>query len=56
MISTGMNKKFLNKVVDHIVYETKIDFDRKVIVTPIPIPPLSHSNYFFLRNGNHLDL
>ena len=37
--STGMNKKFLNKVVDHIVYETKIDFKKRLIHFPF------HSNY-----------
>jgi hypothetical protein len=29
-----MNKKFLDKVIDQIVYETEIDYDRKVIGTP----------------------
>ena len=34
-----MDKKFLNKVLDQIVYETRIDYDRKVIGTPLhPIP------------------
>ena len=35
-----MNKKFLDKVLDQIVSETRIDYDRKVIVTPLPGPPL----------------
>ena len=29
-----MDKKFLNKVVDQIVRETEIDYDRRVIETP----------------------
>jgi hypothetical protein len=29
-----MNKKFLNKVVGHIVKETIIDYDQEIIFTP----------------------
>ena len=31
-----MDKKFLDKVIDQIVSETTIDYDRKVIETPFP--------------------
>ena len=34
-----MDKRFLNKVLDQIISETRIDYDRKEIVTPLhPIP------------------
>jgi hypothetical protein len=36
-----MDKKFLDKVVDQIVSETKIDYDRKVIETPFTSPSSS---------------
>tara|TARA_R110002153_G_scaffold87517_3_gene216308 strand:- start:465 stop:761 length:297 start_codon:yes stop_codon:yes gene_type:complete len=34
-----MDKKFLHKVLDQLVRETEIDYDRKVIETPFFIPP-----------------
>ena len=53
-----MDYKFLNKVIDQIVYETRIDYDRKVIGTPLhPIPfrppLLSHSLFFSLIFSRH---
>lgn len=39
-----MDKKFLNKVVDQIVSETKIDYDRKEIVTPLHPIPLTYNS------------
>ena len=30
-----MDNKFLHKVLDQLVYETRIDYDRKVIETPL---------------------
>ena len=30
-----MDKRFLDKVLDQLVYETRIDYDRKVIKTPL---------------------
>ena len=41
--SNGMNKKFLNKVVDQIVSETTIDRDERKIYTPFSLSPLSFS-------------
>ena len=34
-----MDYKFLHKVVDQIVRETRIDYDRRVIKTPPPCSP-----------------
>ena len=34
-----MDYKFLHKVLDQIISETRVDYDRKVIETPFP-PPL----------------
>ena len=34
-----MDYKFLDKVLDHIVRETRIDYDRKVIGTPLHFIP-----------------
>ena len=36
-----MDNKFLDKVLDQIISETRIDYDRKVIETPFS--PLLHS-------------
>ena len=42
-----MDNKFLHKVLDQLVYETRIDYDRKVIETPhllssfTPLPSFS---------------
>ena len=33
-----MDYKFLNKVVNQIVSETRVDYDRKVIFTPFSLP------------------
>ena len=49
-----MDNKFLHKVVDQIVRETRIDYDRRVIKTPLPpsrpflLPsPFSSFSYVF---------
>ena len=36
--STGMDNKFLDKVVDQIVGETKIDYDQEILYTPFELP------------------
>ena len=46
-----MDYKFLHKVIDQIVSETILDYDRKVIETPFPLPlstffPLSPTFFF----------
>ena len=33
-----MDYKFLHKVLDQIISETRVDYDRKVIETPLPLP------------------
>lgn len=50
-----MEKEFLNKVVDQLVYETRIDYDQDSVYTPYhPISslPLDIETYFpwLLRN------
>jgi hypothetical protein len=49
-----MDNKFLHKVVDQIVRETRIDYDRKVIETPFSLtsypflaPSFSLSSFSF---------
>ncbi len=37
-----MDKKFLNKVLDQIVSETRIDYDRKGVSTPLNPYPFHH--------------
>ena len=44
-----MDYKFLKKVVDQIVSETRIDYDRKVIETPFSTFPLF--SMFFLSSS-----
>ena len=41
-----MDYKFLHKVIDQIVSETILDYDRKVIETPFPVH--SFSSFPFL--------
>jgi hypothetical protein len=36
--STGMDKKFLDRVTDQIVGETKIDYDQEILYTPFELP------------------
>ena len=38
-----MNKEYLDKVLDHILSETRIDYDQEKAY-----PPFTHSLYFFL--------
>ena len=40
-----MDYKFLHKVLDQIVSETRIDYDRKVIETPFPLPRFSFPTF-----------
>ena len=40
-----MDNKFLNKVVDQIVSETRVDYDRKVIKTPFRSFTLSSQSF-----------
>tara|TARA_R110002153_G_scaffold20257_2_gene69021 strand:+ start:933 stop:1223 length:291 start_codon:yes stop_codon:yes gene_type:complete len=40
-----MDYKFLNKVVDQIVSETRVDYDRKVIKTPFRSFTLSSQSF-----------
>ena len=40
-----MDYKFLDKVVDHIVSETKIDYDERTIFLPFSFSPFSYSCY-----------
>tara|TARA_R110002126_G_scaffold218583_1_gene364293 strand:- start:455 stop:715 length:261 start_codon:yes stop_codon:yes gene_type:complete len=44
-----MDKRFLNKVVNQIVSETRMDYDRKVIETPF----FSLSSYSLLSRPSH---
>ena len=45
-----MDYKFLHKVLDQLVYETRIDYDRKVIETPsLLLSFLSFSTFNPLR-------
>ena len=44
-----MDYKFLNKVIDQIVYETRIDYDRKVIGTPLHPIPFHYPSPTFIR-------
>ena len=45
-----MDKKFLDKVVDQIVRETRIDYDRKVIKTPFRSYSFYHIYSTFSRS------
>jgi len=45
--SNGMNKKFLDKVVDQIISETTIDRDERKIYTPFSPSPLSFSFFHY---------
>jgi hypothetical protein len=36
-----MDYKFLNRVLDQIVYETRMDYDQKIIYFPFHLSPLS---------------
>ena len=38
-----MDYKFLDKVVDQIVRETRIDYDEEMLYTPSPYPPPLYS-------------
>ena len=52
-----MDYKFLNKVVDQIISETIMDYDRKVIETPFftpPSPPLFSFLSFYLLAPSRL--
>jgi hypothetical protein len=49
LIFICMDKRFLNKVVDQIVSETKIDYDRKVIGTPLHPIPFHYPSPTFIR-------
>ena len=40
-----MDYKFLHKVLDQIVYETEIDYDRKVIGNPFPFPLVFYPHF-----------
>lgn len=40
-----MDKKFLHRVLDQIVDETRFDYDRKVVVTPLHFP---HPSFILL--------
>tara|TARA_R110000751_G_scaffold224051_1_gene326099 strand:+ start:68 stop:352 length:285 start_codon:yes stop_codon:yes gene_type:complete len=43
-----MDKKFLDKVIDIIVNETIIDYDKETISTPLPlISPNAFARYLF---------
>ena len=43
-----MDKKFLNRVLDQIVSETTIDYDKETIRTPVPlINPNALARYLF---------
>ena len=43
-----MDKKFLNRVLDQIVSETTIDYDKETIRTPFPlISPNAFARYLF---------
>ncbi len=44
-----MDNKFLHKVLDQLVYETRIDYDRKVIETPLLSPFFSSVFITFSR-------
>ena len=56
-----MDKKFLNKVLNHIVRETRIDHDKKEIYFPFysspffyfPHFPISHFHFLFHFLTNH---
>ena len=55
-----MDKKFLNKVVNQIVRETRINYDQKRVYTPFSSPPFPFSFYnrplFFLFSfSNHCE-
>ena len=43
-----MDKRFLNKVVDQIVSETRIDYDRERVNVPFLLP------FFFLSSSSPL--
>ena len=45
--SNGMNKKFLNKVVDQIVSETMVDYDEERLYTPFSPFPLTSLPPFY---------
>jgi hypothetical protein len=40
-----MDYKFLDKVLDQIIYETEIDYDRKVIGNPFPFPLVFYPHF-----------
>ena len=43
-----MDKKFLDRVIDQVVNETTIDYDKETIRTPFPlISPNSFARYLF---------
>ena len=44
------NKKYLNKVLDHLVRRTKIDYDKGEIIFPFT----TNSSRFFLASSPHL--
>jgi len=47
-----MNYKFLDKVLDQIVNETRIDYDRGTITTPFPLlSPSSFARYLFTSSS-----
>ena len=55
-----MDKKFLNKVTEQIISETRIDYDRRIMGAPffVPFPPslsflhpLSHALTLFLDSN-----
>jgi hypothetical protein len=44
-----MNYKYLDRVIDQIVSETEIDYDRKIVVHPFPYHRFFFPfNFFFL--------
>ena len=47
-----MDKKFLNRVLDQLVSETTIDYDKETIRTPFPlINPNAFARYLFTSSS-----
>ncbi len=49
-----MDKKFLHRVLDQIVRETRFDYDRKVVATPLHFIPFDFASPTFIRPGSPL--
>lgn len=41
-----MDKKFLQKVIDQLVYETRIDYDEEIVYIPFFHPSLPFISFF----------